>query len=113
MKIHLVKALCVGALGTLLGSGCAMHHRPVVVTPEGEVVVSSPPPAPRHEVAGMAPGGSYQWVAGYWTYHDTRWVWIPGHWQHPPRTDTHWIPGHWDYTERGWVWTPGHWENVG
>ncbi len=112
MKTQFFKLLGIASVGLLLSS-CATHHQPVVVTPQGEVVVSSTPPVAKHEVPGTPSTAYEQWVPGYWTYRDARWVWIPGRWANPPSTGSHWVPGHWDYTNRGWVWTPGHWATIG
>jgi hypothetical protein len=96
-------------------SGCESHHtvvheRSVVMAPPGEVMVSQQPPAVRHEVIGVAPSTEHIWVAGYWTYVNAKWVWVPGHWERRPRVGAGYYPGHWDKTTKGWVWTPGRWD---
>lgn len=108
-----VRRLWVGlTLGTLLAGGCATKHaqEPVVVTPTGQVVVSHPPPASKHEMPGSAPATGWVWTPGYWTHYNARWVWIPGQWQEPPAAQATWVAGHWDQTNSGWIWVPGHWE---
>jgi len=105
-------------LGTLLGlglftvTGCSSHrtYEPVVATaPAGAVIVTTAPPAARHEVVGVSPGTDYVWVRGYWVYTNGRYTWTPGHYERRPRAGVTWIQGHWDRTAAGWVWTPGHW----
>jgi len=101
----------IAVLGGALLAGCSSPSpRPVVVTPTGEIYVRENPPSPRTEDIGMAPSSADVWVQGYWSYHDARWVWIPGHWQTPPQQGENWVAGHWDHSVRGWVFTPGHWE---
>ncbi len=105
---RLVAAVC---LSSVLLVGCATRHREhVVVAPTGAVVVASEPPAPRHEAIPVAPGESAVWIPGYWTYQNTRWVWVAGHYEARPHPGAAWVPGHWDHTHHGWVWSPGHWD---
>jgi len=111
MKGEILTLMGMGVLGAMLLVGCATHStQPVVVTPTGQVVVPQKPPRPKQETMGPRPGLAYVWAPGYWTYHDTRWVWVPGEWQPPPRAGATWVAGHWDKVPGGWVWTAGHWE---
>lgn len=114
MNWRVYKYLGISILGASLLAGCESHrytmHRPVVVSPTGQVYVPHAPPPPRHESAGAPMSADDIWTPGYWTYSNSRWVWIPGHWQTPPQSGTTWVAGHWDETSRGWYWTPGHWE---
>ncbi len=107
------------AAAAFVSAGCVYSHRTAVVHepesavyPEHRIIVTEEPPAPRVEVEGPAPDVGHAWIAGYWTYTDHHWVWVPGHWETRPRTGAVWVPGHWDKNpvERGWTWTPGHWE---
>ena len=110
-----IRVLLLVSTGTLLTAGCYSHrggvmHEPgTVVYPSSTVVVSEPPPAPRHEVIGTAPDERHVWVAGSWSRAAHRWLWVPGHWEARPRYNAIWVPGHWDKNldERGWTWTPG------
>ncbi len=110
MKKQLVKSLGLVLLGSGLLMGCETTHRSVVVTPTGQVIVPNQPPPPRTEVMGTPPVDSYAWVPGYWTYENSHWLWVSGHWQAPPQPGETWVPGYWHRTVGGWVWTPGHWE---
>ncbi|PWU14444.1 MAG: hypothetical protein C5B50_17235 [Verrucomicrobia bacterium] len=104
------KLLTASVLGTVLMSGCAAHHEHVVVAPSGAVIVTERPPPAQHEVRPVAPGPNYFWVHGYWSYHNARWLWVPGQWEARPRPGVAWVSGHWSRTEGGWFWTPGHWD---
>ena len=113
MKRERLQRLVILTAMGLLAGGCYSHRVVVHETaaaPAGEVVVTAEPPPVRHEVIGVAPSPRHVWVAGYWTHHHGRWVWVQGHYVVGPRTGAVWVPGHWDRTDRGWVWTAGHWE---
>jgi hypothetical protein len=114
MKKHNPRLLTFTLFTSLLLAGCISHHQlareGVAVSPTGRVVVAEPPPPVRNEVLTPSPGPSYVWVQGFWINHDSRWVWMPGHWEARPRLGAVWVEGHWDHTIDGWVWTPGHWE---
>lgn len=111
MRIQAMEVAALMALGSLMAGGCASHHdhAKVVVTPEGQVITEGPPPA-RVEMAGPPPADTYVWVPGYWTYQNSRWVWLPGRYELAPHSGATWVPGHWDRNEHHqWYWTPGHW----
>jgi hypothetical protein len=107
-RVNEVFALGIAAILSL--AGCETQHRPVVVTPAGQVVVPDQPPPNRAETPGKPPGPEYTWVSGYYTYRNGQWIWVSGHWDAPPRIGATWIEGHWHRTTGGWIWTPGHWE---
>jgi hypothetical protein len=73
-------------IGTLL-TGCAgtyySSHR------------FGPPPPPRYGVIGVAPGAGYVWTNGYWDLRGSRWYWVGGRWQRPPRQGARWVPNQW------------------
>ena len=131
MKRNMIGILPLIVGGGLVLSGCASSHheltptgppdatvqttRTVVVTQQPSpppLVVTEEPPPPRTEVVGPPPGQTQVWIAGYWSFTDARWVWMPGHWEVRPRPSAIWVPGHWDANPegKGWVWTQGYWE---
>jgi hypothetical protein len=114
MKRELLKRSAAAIFGlaliTSMGGCSTAAHQAVVVSPTGEIYVPEPPPSPEKEQDGLPPAQQDVWVAGYWTYDNARWAWMPGHWSVPPQTGKAYVAGHWDHTERGWVYTPGHWE---
>jgi hypothetical protein len=113
MKRELLKGLTVIIAASALGSGCVVHERVVheraAAPPPGEVVVSTEPPAPKHEVIGVAPSPHHVWVDGYWVRSHDRWIWVSGRYEVGPHPGAVWVKGHWNPTDRGWVWVPGHW----
>lgn len=112
MKRVFFNIYAVAALAGAFATGCSSPapHRPVVVTPTGEVFVRENPPPARSEAMGGAPDMNEVWVPGYYTYSNSHWVWMPGRWEFPPQSGETWVAGHWDHNARGWVFTPGHWE---
>ena len=110
MKGDRLKIAALMVLGSSMIVGCSSPKKPVVVAPTGQVIVAEQPPPLKQEAVGAPPGDSYVWTQGYWAHTDTRWVWIPGHWQMRPTATSTWVPGHWDRTVNGWVWTPGYWQ---
>jgi hypothetical protein len=94
-KVRLTGGLVLLAAAAL--SACAVR-----------VLVPGPPPAPRIEVRGVAPGPAFLWVEGYWAWH-SRWVWAPGRWVVPPRVGAVWVSGRWAHVRGGWRWVPGRW----
>jgi hypothetical protein len=72
-------------------------------------VVMVAPPAPRVEVAGVAPTPGYVWVGGYWSWVGGRHEWIPGHWV-APKLGHHWVAHQWVRQGDGWRMKTGHWE---
>jgi hypothetical protein len=109
IKKEMIRLLVIATFASVLSFGC-QTRRVVVASPTGEVLVAKAPPAPRTEVVTVAPSTSHVWQAGYWSYRNGRYVWVPGRYELRPRASAVWVPGHWDRTTRGWVWTPGHWE---
>jgi hypothetical protein len=112
MKRDTLKVLALVFAAAALSNGCAHRevvHERVAAPPPGEVVVSTEPPTPRHEVIGVAPSPRHVWVDGYWVRSHDRWVWVSGRYEVGPHPGAVWVKGHWDATNRGWVWVPGRW----
>jgi hypothetical protein len=115
MKRVIVRTLALTTVTGILGmfaSGCAdrvVVHERVATPPPGEVVVTTEPPALRHEVVPVAPSERHVWTEGYWARSHGHWVWVPGRYEVRPREHAVWVKGHWDRTDRGWVWVAGHW----
>jgi len=115
-----VRWLSFAALAALFLPGFFALSSCVVETPnhevmmegnlDAEVFVNEPPPPPREEViVGAAPGPSYIWVGGYWTWHRSNWFWVGGRWAARPRPNAAWVPGRWEQRDRGHVWVRGRW----
>lgn len=77
--------------------------------PDGddEWIVQAPPPLRAEEIP-VAPGPTYLWIGGYWTWRVNRYVWVGGRWALPPAGHV-WVPHRWDRSPRGWRARPGHW----
>jgi hypothetical protein len=113
--VSLAVAASLGIPGLFALSSCIVEtpsHEVMMEAghPEAEVYVNEVPPPPREEViVGVAPGPSYVWVGGYWTWHHSNWYWVGGRWAPRPRPSAVWVPGHWESRGRGHVWITGHW----
>jgi WXXGXW repeat (2 copies) len=92
------RVLLAGILSGLLG-GCVVAEAPVVTAP----------PVAQVEVAPVAPGPGYVWVAGHWAWRRRGYVWRPGHWVVPAAPGYVWAPGHWAPRGGGFVWIEGRW----
>ena len=77
--------------------------------PPGETViwVSYAPPRAPHE---PRPDRVSIWIEGFYRWDSAAYVWVPGHWERPPRPRAHWHRGGWYRGNRGWYWAEGHWE---
>ena len=81
-------ATCVAILAL---AGCSHTTTREIITPvptataaPPTVIVTSPnmpPPAPRAEVRTPSPGAGYVWQNGYWTWRNSQYEWVAGHWQ--------------------------------
>jgi len=76
--------------------------------------VARPPPEPLPEMQSGPPAAGMAWIAGYWHYNGTDWVWIPGHWE-IAREGQQWrAPSFaWSPDQRAWVYELGRWEPIG
>jgi hypothetical protein len=103
MNKHLLATcrIATSALALLVGLSMAQA---------AQIYVTVAPPAPQVEVMPPPPPGQpMEWRPGYWRWNGAQYVWIPGHYMHPPRMGAHWVPGHWAQSPQGWVWMRGHW----
>lgn len=74
-----------------------------------QVAIRIGPPAPIIEHPGPPPGAGFIWIAGYHRWDGGRYVWVPGHYEHPPRGHAHWVAHRWVHHRDGWVMEEGHW----
>ena len=95
MKEIALSALLVLGLFTEVGNAQVY----VRVGPPPPIVERRPPP-PEHGSA---------WIAGYHRWDGAHYVWVPGHWDRPPRLHAVWVPHHWVHRRQGWVLIEGHW----
>ena len=93
------KLLGTAFLGIALAAGAA----------NAQVYVRIGPPAPRVERRPLAPTPRHVWVDGFYRWNGRAYVWAPGYWVVPPRSQARWVPGHWAHHSRGYYWIEGHW----
>lgn len=72
-------------------------------------VVTSAPPALQTEVVLARPNGDYMWVPGYWTWRESRYQWMSGHWELPPYRGSSWIAPHVEQEGGAYRFYEGHW----
>lgn len=75
------------------------------------VYIGSPPPSPRYERRGYAPGPGYTWVGGYWAPNGRHYRWVPGRWDQPPYAGARWNHPHYVHVKQGWQLQEGHWDH--
>ena len=89
-------------LASFIMAGCGAHVR-------AYGYVSAPPPPPRVEAYGVAPGPGVVWIGGYWRWVGRDYVWTPGRWVRPPRRGAVWAPGYWEHRHNRYRWHEGRW----
>jgi hypothetical protein len=84
----------------------------IVESPDIDIVVKTPPPAPKEETPGIKPpaDGKAIWVPGYWRWNSVKsdYEWIPGTYRMAVPEMT-WHPGKWVNVGDGHVWQSGYW----
>jgi hypothetical protein len=77
--------------------------------PVNTVIVTQAPPALQSEVVLEQPSPQHKWIPGFWTYRDSRYLWVSGHWEIPPRPDATWIAPRWVPENGGYRYYEGYW----
>jgi hypothetical protein len=99
-------------LRILLIAGSLMITVPAMAQLHVGLGITLGPPALRTETIVAAPSPAHVWVTGYYRWHPKRhtYVWVPGHWQKPPRPHQVWAAGHWEQRNHEWVYFEGRWK---
>jgi hypothetical protein len=74
-----------------------------------QVVIRIGPPPAVVERPGPPPEHGQVWIAGYYRYEGDHYLWVPGHWEHPPRRHAVWVPHRWEHHHGEWILIEGHW----
>jgi hypothetical protein len=72
-------------------------------------VVTQAPPAPQPEAVPPRPSSSHVWIAGYWTWQNSRYAWMAGHWEVPPYTGATWVNPRWEPEGTAFRFYEGRW----
>ncbi|HWA25725.1 MAG TPA: YXWGXW repeat-containing protein [Lacunisphaera sp.] len=72
-----------------------------VQTTSGTIVVTQAPPTLQQELVTAQPTSDHKWVPGYWTWRNSRYEWMAGHWELPPSRGSVWIAPRWERTDSG------------
>jgi hypothetical protein len=59
--------------------------------PPGVIIVHREPPPMIVERVPARPGPEFFWVRGYYAARGDGWVWVPGHYERPPRPGAVWV----------------------
>jgi len=102
----LVSCLIAGAMGLTIGA-CSATLR---AQPGRWVFVAKPPPEPLPEMPSAPPAPGMAWVAGYWHFNGTDYVWIPGHWESRPGLAWKAPTVVYSAEQRAWIYEHGRWE---
>jgi hypothetical protein len=78
---------------------------PVVST---TVVTEAPPPV-QSDVALARPGPKDVWLAGHWTWRDSRYQWMTAHWELPPSSGAVWVAPRCEQQGNVYKFTEGYW----
>lgn len=95
MKKQVLTAVCA----LLLSVGVA----------NAQIVVRIGPPPPRPVEVVPAPRAGFVWVPGFHRWNGHRYVWVRGHYVHPPHPGAVWVAGEWREEQGGHVWHEGYW----
>ena len=80
------------------------------VTPVmGTVIVTQAPPALQQEIVLAQPSPQHVWLAGYWTWRDSRYQWMAGRWELPPNSGSVWIAPRWEQQGNAYKFYEGYW----
>jgi hypothetical protein len=73
------------------------------------VNVVQAPPALQSDVVLVQSSTDDVWVAGYWTWRNTGYLWVSGHWEVPPRSNAVWVAPVCQPQGNGYRFTEGYW----
>jgi hypothetical protein len=74
-----------------------------------EVEVKEAPPAVKVEVMTARPSAAHVWVAGYWTWETSRYVWTTSVWMLPPEPAAVWVQPRYEARTGISVFISGYW----
>jgi hypothetical protein len=74
-----------------------------------QISAEAPPSQPMDDERPEQPGPDYAWATGYWWWTNRTYMWIPGYWALPPRTNYVYVSGYWTYRGNRWVYVRGGW----
>jgi hypothetical protein len=77
--------------------------------PTNTVIITQAPPALQTEVVLARPSPDHVWIPGYWTWRDSRYEWMAGHWEVPPHSSSTWIAPHYEPENGGYRFYEGYW----
>jgi hypothetical protein len=73
------------------------------------IIVTQAPPAMQQEVVLARPSSQHVWIAGFWTWRDSRYEWMAGHWELPPNSNSVWVAPRWEQQGNAYKFYEGYW----
>jgi len=77
--------------------------------PTNTIIVAQAPPSLQAEVVLARPSPDHVWIAGYWTWRDSRYEWMAGHWELPPHSNSAWVAPRWEPENGSFRFYEGYW----
>jgi hypothetical protein len=73
------------------------------------IVVTQAPPALQQEIVLDQPSPQHVWLAGYWSWRDSRYEWLAGRWELPPSSGSVWVAPRWEQQGNAYKFYEGYW----
>ncbi|MCX6933741.1 MAG: YXWGXW repeat-containing protein [Verrucomicrobia bacterium] len=73
------------------------------------MMVPQAPPAMQAETVLARPSSDHAWVPGYWTWRNSRYEWMAGHWEVPPFSTAKWNTPRWEPEDGAYRFFEGYW----
>lgn len=83
---------------------------PAVAAGTTSYIVMQAPPAPQPPAAMPAqPTSQHAWIPGFWTWRNSRYEWMAGHWEVPPFAGAVWQNPRWVPESGSYRFYEGYW----
>lgn len=82
-------------------------------TGQKTIIVTQAQPPPKQNVIIARPDqptAAHVWIDGYWTWRNSRYEWMPGHWELPESSGATWVPPHTEKEGTGYRFYEGYWK---
>ena len=73
------------------------------------IVIAQAPPALQQEIVLAQPTPQHVWLAGYWSWRDSRYQWMAGRWELPPSSSSVWVGPRWEQQGNAYKFYEGYW----
>lgn len=80
--------------------------------PDAAVVNQPLQPSVGQEIIEERPSYQHVWISGHYRWADSRYTWVAGRWEVPPRSNLSWVEPRWDRKGNGYVLAGGYWQEA-